>query len=168
MHSLFVPTLLKIGQGAQSLLPLAYTIGKQKWITIPEWQGAGKEKLVEIKGKKTALVTDVISKNGLQQIYIDHELAFAGNYTISSKTDKSELATASMNYARAESNLETLTPAQLEELASQSSQHRVIHSETASLSYKLGNELNGTPFWRICVILALLFVLFEILLLKLN
>ena len=168
MHSLFVPTLLKIGQGAQSLLPLAYTVGKQKWITIPEWQGAGQEKLVEIKGKKTALLTDVISKNGLQQIYIDHELAFAGNYTISSKTDKSELATASMNYARAESNLETLTPAQLEELASQSSQHRVIHSETASLSYKLGNELNGTPFWRICVILALLFVLFEILLLKLN
>jgi hypothetical protein len=167
-HSLFVPTLLKIGQGAQSQLPLAYTIGKQKWIAIPEWQGAGKEKLIEIKGEKTALVTDVINKNGQMQIYLDHELTFAGNYTISSKTDKSEIAAASMNYARAESNLETLTVTQLEELASQSAQFRVIHSETASLSYELGNELNGTPFWRICVILALLFVLFEILLLKLN
>jgi hypothetical protein len=102
------------------------------------------------------------------QIYLDHEIAFAGNYTISSKTDKSEIAAASMNYARTESNLETLTATQLEELASQSAQYRVIDSETASLSYKLGNELNGTPFWRICVILALLFVLFEILLLKLN
>jgi hypothetical protein len=167
-HSLFVPTLLKIGQGAQSQLPLAYTVGKQKWITIPEWQGAGKEKLIEIKGEKTALATDVINKNGLMQIYLDHEIAFAGNYTISSKTDKSEIAAASMNYARTESNLETLTATQLEELASQSAQYRVIDSETASLSYKLGNELNGTPFWRICVILALLFVLFEILLLKLN
>lgn len=167
-HSLFVPTLLKIGQGAQSQLPLSYTIGKQKWITIPDWQGAGKKKLVEIKGEKIALATDLINKNGLQQIYIDHELAFAGNYTISGKTDKSEIAAASMNYGRAESNLETLTEAQLEELASQSAQYRVINSETASLSYKLGNELNGTPFWRICVILTLLFVLFEILLLKLN
>lgn len=167
-HSLFVPTLLKIGQGAQKQLPLAYTIGKQKWIVMPEWQGADKEKLVEIKGDKIALSTDVINKNGLQQIYVDRELAFAGNYAILSKVDKVEISAVSMNYVRSESNLETLKASELDELASQSAQTRVINTETSSLSYELANELNGTQFWRICVILALLFVLFEILLLKLK
>ncbi len=168
-HSLFVPVMLKIGQGISKQLPLAYTISRDKWILLPEWKEKNEaEKLVEISGNKTQLIADVQHKNGRNELFAGDELKQAGIYEAKSKSAQTQLAALAMNYARTESDLKTTSVDELEKLAARLGNASVKTATVDTLGYEISNERNGTVLWRIFAVLALLFLLAEIVLLKLK
>lgn len=167
-HSLFVPVMLKIGTGIAKQLPMAYTLASENWIQLPEFGQQSAEKLVEVSNGKTSFKSGIEVRNGLPQLYQQQQISTAGNYQINTLAQKTPLAAIAFNYNRKESDLKAHTEQDFEGITGKINNLR-LHTQSASiLAFDLTQTQTGTPLWRVCVILALLFVLIEILLLKLK
>jgi len=70
-----------------------------------------------------------------------------------------------MNYSRQESGMTFLTPDDIREL-NPSLRFNLISSDGKSISTLLGEQERGSRLWKLCIALALVFLLIEILLLK--
>ncbi len=168
MHSLFVPVFFKLGLGSGKQLPLSYHIGSNKWVKLPEVEDIEGEKLLRFSGNKSELITDMVNKNGSTEAFVGDELKDAGVYQLTSQNNKQQVAMVAFNFNRNESALQSYPAEELALLAGTFGNARVRTRDTDVLAFELKNEVSGTPLWRICIILALLFVAFEILLLKLK
>ena len=154
---LIVPTFYKMGINSLKLPDLYHTIGKKTVIDVP--QELSKDDILKVAkddyefipqqrsyAKKVSLTfTDAPKKDGI--------------YGISS--DGSRLANLSFNYGREESSLEYLDLDQDIYPLTNDRQGTI-----ATLFQKLQNEDRITPLWKWFAILAMLFLLTEILILK--
>ncbi|HRP60764.1 MAG TPA: hypothetical protein PK833_10865, partial [Vicingus sp.] len=72
------------------------------------------------------------------------------------------------NYNRLESDLTNYSAEEITDLAiSNQLNLAVVESKNASLKSAINELQNGTTYWKICIILALLFLAIEIALIKL-
>ena len=161
-HSIFVPLMLKLAQGSSNFSTLFSVIGKDKWIaTNLDWQGA--EKIAHVSGNGSDFLADVKLQDGKNSVYIDEHINKAGLYQLGMKDVEIADNFFAMNYNRDESFIQTFDTKEL----TKNLNAEIMNDNATVIQQKISQELNGTQLWRVCLMLCLLFVLIEILLLKL-
>lgn len=161
-HALLVPTLYNMALLSQLNYPLFYTIGSNEALTLNH---------IENEGSLRITTTDFElipkTKNELENtsVFVTHGISKAGNYSLQSVTTKLGLA---YNYSRLESDLTDYSIEEINDLAiSNQLNVAVIGSENTSIKSAINDLQNGKKYWKICIILALLFLAIEIALIKL-
>ncbi len=165
-HAIFVPTLYKIGMYSQNTSPLFYTIGNEQ--TIETANVLTGENVFHIKGRDNKF--DVIPEHKVLDsktvISIHNQIQEAGNYNL--LADKDVVAGLSFNFNRKESDLNCLTSEDLrKQLETKNLTNiNVIEANAQSLTQSLTEAEQGKKLWKLCIILALLFLAVEVMLLR--
>jgi hypothetical protein len=164
-HALFVPTLYMIGINSQLQHPLFYTIGKDE--SIETTQLITGEHVYHLRDETKNF--DVIPEHKMMdtkaQINIHGQINEAGNYNLYAGDQK--IMPLSFNFNRLESDLSCYTADELQTLL-ESDQHAGIHIISGgekSLTSVIDRD-EGKKLWKVCIMLALLFLAIETLLLR--
>lgn len=161
-HALFVPTFYNIGLLSQPSYPLFYTIGDGASLTLDKIDN---ESVYHLKNENFDIIPKSQSTNYHTTIFVGQNIINSGNYTLSSKTKELGL---SFNYSRKESDLTCNTAEEIEEQINTSLLNAsLLNSEIDSLNSTIGEIKSGKKYWKLCIILALLFLGAEIVLIKL-
>jgi hypothetical protein len=160
-HALFVPTLFRIALLSGHDLPLFYTLGQDETIEIPPVQVAEKQLLKLVKSDQIT-IPDVKQQEGSTILYLSDQLQETGIYTL--KKQDSTLAMLAFNDNRSESDMSYLTQATLKEWMPKSTS--LLTGGNASLKGIVTETNFGTQLWKLCIILALIFLAAEILLIR--
>lgn len=164
-HALFVPIMYKTGVLSEPATDIFYTIGKNQPVEIKSNKLSG-ENVYHLIHKATNY--DIIP---LQQvsgnksvINVNNQVSSAGNYSLTNGTET--VQPVSYNYDRKESDMAYYKVDELKEAFSGFNNLSLIKASEKSLTETI-NEINlGTGLWKLCIILALLFLGVEVLLLR--
>lgn len=161
-HAIFVPTLYNMALLSQLNYPLFYTIGKNDVLTLNTIE---KEGSLKIKQTDFELIPRTKNDADNTSIFVTEGITLAGNYLLESNTSKLGL---SFNYNRLESDLSTFSLDELKDQAiNYSLNSSIIDTNSASIKSAFNEIKNGKKYWKLCIILALLFLAIEIALIKL-
>ena len=161
---IFVPMLYKMSIAKNFPDKLAYKIGQDKIIEIENKNQPSSETIYKIKGSTEFIPAQ---KSAGQKVLLDvgNQISEAGYYdaTLSDKIVKS----LAFNLNRKESDLAVYTVSELEDLIRNNGTFRMIDKEAQNGITKLISQTDsGIPLWRYFLIAALMFLLFEILLIR--
>ncbi|MEN0053457.1 MAG: hypothetical protein AAGC65_07295, partial [Mucilaginibacter sp.] len=160
-HALFVPIMFRIALLSGHDLPLFYTLGQDESIEIPPVQLTEKQLLKLVKGDQST-IPDVRQQEGSTILYLSDQLKETGIYTL--KKQDSTLATLAFNDNRAESDMSYLSRQELTKFMPKST--NLLTGTNASLKGIVAETNFGTQLWKLCIILALIFLAAEILLIR--
>lgn len=158
----FVPMLYKMALSIGSRKPLSYTIGKDDVISSSSLGGASAEQYL-IKGT-TEFIPAISSSGNTGFMDIRGQISTAGFYDLTAEDKLVE--TLAFNYDRKESEV---SYGEIKNIAAQIGPDVKIIDDVvlADLSGYISERQEGTRLWRWCLILALLFLLLEIGLIRL-
>ncbi|HTD99740.1 MAG TPA: BatA domain-containing protein [Mucilaginibacter sp.] len=160
-HALLVPVMFRIALLSGHDQPLFYTIGEDESIEVPRVQSNEKQILKLVKGSQ-GIIPDVRQQEGSTLLYVSDQLQETGNYEL--KKQDSTLSVLAFNDNRKESDMSYLTIADMKEIFPQAG--TVLQPGQGSLKGEV-SELNfGLQLWKLCIILALIFLAVEILLIR--
>lgn len=160
---LFTTILLRMAELSKRQQPIALTIGEDS--EYPVYDKISNGEVFHIKGKGLDIVPQHNEISGVNYISLNkldnYEQILAGNYNVS--TSKA-IGSVSLNYNRLESNLDYLSEDQIAELFGS---NKFEYNEISNSSELSTNDINK-PFiyWKICIILTLIFVISEMLLVR--
>ncbi|MFY9307735.1 MAG: BatA domain-containing protein [Bacteroidia bacterium] len=165
-HAVFVPTLYKAAMFSLATAPLFYTIGNDDVIESPI--AVTGENVYHIRSINSDF--DIIPEHkvmdGKTGIMVHNQVKEAGNYNLFG--GKERITGVSFNFNRKESDLSCYTADELTfQLASNDLDNvNVIETGAQSLQQSLTELEQGKKLWKLCIILALLFLAAEVLLLR--
>ncbi|MCW3101920.1 MAG: N-terminal double-transrane protein [Bacteroidetes bacterium] len=165
-HAIFVPTLYKIAMYSLKSGPLFYTIGNDE--SIETDKPLSGENVYHIKS--TTGTFDIIPEHRViesgTEIMAHGQITNAGNYNLFA--DKDPVAGISFNFNRKESDLNCYTQAELTDQVNKSNlfNFNVLNNSEQSLTHSLAELDQGKKLWKLCLILALLFLAAEVILLR--
>ncbi|WP_183571995.1 BatA domain-containing protein [Mucilaginibacter sp. X5P1] len=160
-HALFLPIMFRIALLSGHDQPLFYTLGHDETIEIAPIQTNEKQLLKLVKGQ-TSIIPDVRQQEGSTLLYTSDQVNEIGTYDL--KKQDSTLAVLAFNDNRSESDLSYYTHADLVKILPKTAD--ILQSSKASLKGEI-SELNiGLQLWKLCIILALIFLAAEILLVR--
>lgn len=164
-HALFVATTLRMGELSRSTAINAVNIGHH--FTLPGIS-MGNESVFHLRSSdgKVDVIPQHILREGRVEINPGPDLTEAGNYDILLGTDT--VASVGLNYPRSESDLSSYSKSELEDVVKNLSGKAIsiYDGNDARLSRTIEKSSKGTELWKICLILALVFLLFESVLLR--
>ncbi len=165
-HAIFVPTLYKIAMYSQISQPLFYTIGMDE--TVECSKVVSGENVFHIKN--TLSKFDIIPEHKLHDtktaILVHNQIKNANNYDLYANTEL--LEGLSYNFDRKESDLTCYKTEELKELISKNNflNINVLELDSTNAAQSLMELEQGKKLWKVCLILALLFLAIEVLLLR--
>jgi len=164
-HALFVPIFLRAAlQGSSEITP-PLIVGANREFVVKDTV-VSNDNVFHLVNE--GLSFDVIPESRLinsQSILSVHDhVKDAGNYKLTSGGKL--ISIVSFNYDRKESDLEVLNPEELERFALQQGSTLVKEADSVDLSHSIEQLNEGKKLWKICIILALGFLLTEILLIR--
>lgn len=161
-HSLFVPVMYKIAMLSLQPQRLYFTLGDDQIVEIPRTTLNPNQTLTLRKGKFEA-IPDLRQTAAGTQIYVADQLKETGNYELL-KGD-SLLSYLAFNQKGDESDLTYATD---EELLSRlpKGQLSIINSTEGAIRNSISSSAIGLQLWKLCIILALVFLAIEVLLLR--
>ncbi len=160
-HALFVPVMFRIALLSGHDQPLFYTLGRDEAIEIPPVQTNDKQLLKLVKGNQS-IIPDTRQQEGSTLLYVADELHDTGLYNL--KMQDSTIAVLAFNDNRSESDLSYLNSAELGKLVPQAG--RVLDAGKGSIKNAVTETNFGLQLWKLCIILALIFLGIEILLIR--
>ncbi|WP_295773524.1 BatA domain-containing protein [uncultured Mucilaginibacter sp.] len=160
-HALFLPILFRMALLSGHDQPLFYTIGDNLAIETIPLQANEKQVIKLVNGKQT-FIPDVRQQEGGTMLYLADQVQQPGNYQL--KKQDSTAAILAFNHNRSESDLDYLDKSELERLIPHNA--KVIQPGKASVKDTISASNLGLQLWKLCIILALIFVAAEILLLR--
>jgi hypothetical protein len=156
-HALFVPAMFRIALLSGHDQPLFYTLGRDQTIEAAPVQTSEKQLLKLVKDN-SSIIPDIRQQEGSTLLYISDELTETGIYEL--KKQDSTLAAIAFNDNRSESDLSYFNAADLGKIVPQ--EGNIVRTEKGSLK-DIVNETNfGMQLWKLCIILALIFLAAEI------
>ncbi len=168
-HAVFVPTLFQIALFSQPQQPLFYTSGKNQAVDVGLVPNNGEDVLhVVSTDKKIDLIPEHRVSDGRTMIFVHDQLKSAGNFSVMAA--KNELAGISFNYDRKESDLSCYTSDRLSAAITDKgwNNFRLLSNERQNLTIALAEIDQGIKLWKWFVIMALVFLLIEIVLLRIG
>lgn len=162
---LFVPSIYNIVLNSLPDQQISHTIGNEKSYRLPRNKGAGMETSIEVENRETGdRFIPGISVSG-QGIRIDlgDLIETAGHYLV--KNGNETIASLSFNFNRDESDLRYFTPAELDDRIELANLEKatVIDNVSANFTEVLQEIQKGTQLWKWSILLALFFILAEVL-----
>jgi hypothetical protein len=167
-HMMFVPTLFKIALLSNPSHPLYFISGENSTIEIPA-DSISEANLYKLKKLDSGYeIIPEIRKLGTSISLITHgQIKDAGFYTIG--RGNKTVAGLAFNFNRKESDLSCFTSAELGAQISRlpAKDMRILQDKTSSLSREIHQIKQGTPLWKLFILLALVFIACEIALIRL-
>lgn len=166
-HALFAASFLRFAETASFTKPLFYTIGNMQ--NYPLKNTIDEKNQVHFMSKELSvdfipLVTQTNNSRNLSFAQIQDELKEAGFYELNNNFNFSDYL--ALNYNRLESLIDSYDPNSILQYFKEAGIINVTslnNDETGVLNL---NAVKSTDLWRLCLILALIFLAVEILLLK--
>jgi hypothetical protein len=164
-HALFVPTLLNIATSAVRVESIYNTISSEDYFSSSVIQN--NTGIIHLKNEKIDIIPTQKTHLGKQLFYTHNQITENGIYSI--EVDEKKIDAIAYNYATAESKINTLSIKKLEKWRSSIGLENIliIDGSTAELIATITETQKGKEFWKIALILSLLFFATEILLIKL-
>ncbi|MGE5425026.1 MAG: BatA domain-containing protein [Syntrophothermus sp.] len=167
-NSIFVPSFYKIALLSQQMIPLYSVIGNDEGIPLPGDSGTVQEVYQIRKNDADPGIIPEVRRSEFNTVLLVHDqIREAGNYIVYS--GKQAIVPASFNYDRKESDMSCYSPGELMEMAAKKGiQKSAVLKGEAEVLGKQIKELNqGKPLWKYFILAGLLFLLTEILLVRL-
>jgi len=164
-HALFVPTLLNMATSAVRVESIYNTISSEDYFSSSAIQN--NTGIVHFKNEKIDIIPTQKTHLGKQLFYTHNQIVENGIYSI--EVDEKKIDAIAYNYATAESKISTLSIKELEKWKSSIGLENIllIDGNTTELIATITETQKGKEFWKIALILSLLFFATEILLIKL-
>ncbi len=159
-NPLFVVTFVNIGLQTNGQSRLYYVLGRDQWI---EARGVESE-FFKIVGKNISYVPSFRYVAGQLRLGLMGSDLPAGNYKIIDQND-SLVSIVGLNYSRHESDLEFYTNGQIEKIFNQRKikNVRIIENILDDLEPVISRDIHVPGLWKIFVVLAILFLILEVL-----
>lgn len=166
-HALFVPTMYNIVLNSSNNGTSAETIGDDKMIAVSS--NLNETEILEmhrIKEEET-FVPERIARAEGNGIYVHDQIQRDGHFILRT-SDSDTLQSVSFNYDRSESDMQFLTPEELKQSANAVGINNlnIVEGSTEMLASKVEELHNGKQLWRLFLLLALTFLLFETILIR--
>ena len=160
-HALFVPVMFRIALLSGHDQPLFYTLGRDEMIEIPPVQTNEKQLLKLVKANQS-IIPETKQIEGSTLLYMADQLQQTGIYDL--KKQDSTVAVLAFNDNRSESDLSYLNSAGLAKLVPRA--NPILEAGSGSLKSTLTETNFGLQLWKLCIILALIFLGLEILVIR--
>ena len=160
-HALFVPVMFRIALLSGHDQPLFYTLGRDETVETVPVETNEKQILKLVKGNKS-IIPDARQQEGSTLLYVSDQLTETGLYDL--KKADSTIAMLAFNDNRSESELSYLNKADLTKLVPQAAS--ILEGGKGSLQAAVTETNFGVQLWKLCIILALIFMAVEILLIR--
>ncbi|HIP32660.1 MAG TPA: hypothetical protein EYG86_07865 [Crocinitomicaceae bacterium] len=171
-HAIFVASLLRIAEFSQPSSVPYYTIGKDNVVLVKRIPVSEKSQIVikkkEDGGGGVEFIPGYRHQGSQTEIFIQDQITDAGNYEII--LDGSVIAGFSFNYPREESDLEAFSIAEIESTIEENhlTTFGVVTGNTDQLKNQVEELNEGKKLWLWLIIAALVFLIFEVILMKLK
>jgi len=164
-HPLFVPSLANMALQGSAFRPLFHIIGDQTPILIPG-KTLGRDEILSLKGENLELIPEQKTLGNNIQIVVHGNLNQAGNYDL--VKGNVTVASLAFNFDRRESLPEFYTNKELSTLLDQleMSEVKVVQPSERGIETQIAETYTGRQLWKFFLILALVFLLAEVLLLR--
>jgi hypothetical protein len=129
---------------------------------VPPMQSSEKQVIKLVKGNQ-AIIPDVRQQEGSTLLFISDQLQETGNYEL--KKQDSTLSIIAFNDNRKESDMSYLTSDNLKQIFPRAG--NILKPGQASIKNEVAESNFGLQLWKLCIILALIFLAAEILLIRL-
>jgi hypothetical protein len=160
---IFIPMLYKMAISSSKENRIAYTIGKDESIITDNFS-QGNETVYKLKGSTEEFIPEQRTVGSKVYLGIHNKVREAGYYELFLNPDD-VLAEYAFNYDRKESELDYFNEEDLTKIAG--NRMSVIGlTSSASFENLIEERSQGVVLWRWCLILALLFLLLEVLILR--
>lgn len=165
-----VPILFKVAMQGAADRPTAYVIGRDDWIPVDGWKPDGDEAQPRVRfgtqpGEQLEFLPRVRTFGNRTRIQVADQVIEAGHYDVAPREEGGDPVRFSMNYDRRESRMSYLDADDLKDRYGRSV--RVLESGGERLAAEVGRYAGGRGLWKVCLILALAFLMVEILLIRL-
>jgi len=160
-HALFVPVMLRMALLSGHDQPLFYTLGKDESVEVSPVQINDKQVLKLSKGDR-AIIPDVRRQEGATQLFVSDQLQETGIYDL--KRQDSLVSVIAFNDNRKESDMSYLAASDLKQIFPQAG--NILQAGPGSLAGEVAQLNFGLQLWKLCIILALIFLGAEILLIR--
>jgi hypothetical protein len=160
-HALLLPILFRMALLSGHDQPLFYTLGSNAAIETAPVTLTEKQ-ILKLSKNNVSLIPDARQQEGSTLLYLADQLQQPGNYQL--KKQDSLAAVIAFNNSRLESDLTYLTKNELQQLLPDNSQ--VLQPGKGSVQGAVKDTNFGLQLWKLCIILALIFVAAEILLVR--
>lgn len=163
--ALFVPTIYNIVLNSLPEQAISYTIGENNSYNIPRNEKIDLNSSVEIENRATGEVyipEKTVTSLGTRVDFGDL-INVAGHYLIQNTNET--ISTVAFNYNRNESDLRYFTTDELEDIVETNNLKNasIVKDVTSNFSEIFDELENGKQLWKWCILLALFFVLSEVL-----
>lgn len=165
-HAIFVPVLLRMAEWSQTSKTFAFTIGQEENITVVNKGFSGEKpfEMVQLNGE-TKLIPESRNNGGSVDIFLMGQVKDAGNYQLN--YGETAVSGAGFNFDRKESDLSCITGLNTYLTANGMKNFLILEDKGPDEELNLEQIDKSKEFWQWCIIAALLFLLTEILLLRL-
>ncbi len=167
-NPLFVPTFYNIAINTPATYNLYYTIGSTQVCDV-KTEIPITEKNIELKAinKNIVSIPDVITVGNIAKISINNDIIDADNYYLLQNNEA--IATLAFNYNRLESDLKTFSKTEINDNVKKLSfsDKDVLYEKEINIKDVIISREKGNEVWKICIIMALVMLLTEILLIRL-
>ena len=160
---IFVPMLYKMAISSAKAQRIAYTIGKDDYIDTDNLITES-ETVYKLKGRAEEFIPEQTAIGAKVILGVYDQVKEAGFYNLFLKADK-PLAKFAFNYDRKESQLDYWNETDLKARVGDQINVLTANADT-DYTTLIGQRSQGIPYWRWCVIAALVFLLIEGLLLR--
>ena len=162
---LFVPSIYNIVLNSLPDQQISYTIGMDRSYLLPRNINVSLETSLEIENRNTGdrFIPGVnVSGQGMR-LDLGGLIETAGHYLV--KNENETIASLSFNYNRNESDLRYFSPDELEERIQLSNLKKtaVLKNVSGNFEEVLQTIQQGKQLWKWCILLALFFILAEVL-----
>ncbi|WP_321375477.1 BatA domain-containing protein [uncultured Draconibacterium sp.] len=162
---LFVPTLYNIVLNSLPKQEISFIVGKNNFINLPRNLKIDLNSPIEIEQPKTAerfIPTKTISGRSVR-LEFGEQITSDGHYLI--KNDDKTVASMAFNFDRLESDLRYFNNSEIEgRLQDAQLTNATVIEDVESNFAEIFNDIqNGRQLWKLCLFLALFFILAEVL-----
>lgn len=166
-HLIFLPTLYNIALLSNRIQPLSFPVGENSMIEIP-LDPEGEKNSIKITNIENhfEMVPEVKKLGYRSTLYTHGQIGQDGPYSV--KSGKKTITGLAFNYNRKESEMACFSDTELQNQIKKipAADIRLIQSKKASLSQQIEQIRQGTPLWKLFILLALLFLAAETALLR--
>lgn len=161
-HALFLPILFKTAFLGNQESTFFYTIGKNAEIALNRIELSEAE-VLKLKNQETEIIPQLNRKPTGNLLYIADQVKQPGFYQL---LDESKLkAVFAFNENREESSLAFYNQDELQDLLGISAGN-ILKSNDSPIQQQIKQANLGSSFWKLCLILSIIFLLVEILLIR--
>lgn len=162
-HAMFVPTIYNIALHSAALHPLYYTVGKDEMISIRE-QVQGMEHLLRIAGQNMEIIPEARSQNNTTQLFLHGQISDAGQFNL--MLGKDTLRYLSFNFDRQESLLQSYSGQEISDMLIHQPNAFIFEPGVVSLEKQIEMYRGGKQLWKLFLVIGLLFLVLEVVLLR--